>query len=47
MWESVAEEVKQTFLRFALPITWDFAEGNPLAPRDGFFLGAVQNVAVC
>ncbi len=44
IWESQAEEVKQTFLRYALPITWDFAEGNPLAPNDRFFLGAVSNV---
>jgi len=45
IWESQAEEVKQTFLRYALPITWDFAEGNPLAPNDRFFLGAVSSVA--
>jgi adenine-specific DNA methylase len=45
IWEPVAEEVKQTFLRFALPITWDFAEGAPLAPLDRFFQGAIQNVA--
>ncbi|MEX0804102.1 MAG: DUF1156 domain-containing protein [Candidatus Binatia bacterium] len=44
IWEPVAEEVKQTFLRFALPITWDFAEGAPLAPLDRYFQGAVQNV---
>lgn len=44
IWESQAEEVKQTFLRYALPITWDFAEGNPLAPNDRFFLGAVSSV---
>src|SRR5262249_40259576 len=30
IWEPVASEIKQTFLRFALPITWDFAEANPL-----------------
>jgi putative DNA methylase len=45
IWEPVAEEVKQTFLRFALPITWDFAEGAPLIPLDRFFQGAVQNVS--
>ena len=45
IWESVAEEVKQTFLRFALPITWDFGEGNPLAPNERFFIGAIANVA--
>ncbi|OGA54124.1 MAG: hypothetical protein A3F74_24215 [Betaproteobacteria bacterium RIFCSPLOWO2_12_FULL_62_58] len=45
IWESQAAEVKQTFLRYALPITWDFAEGNPLAPNDRFFFGALSNVA--
>jgi len=45
IWESVAGEVKQTFLRFALPITWDFAEANPLVTNGRFFLGAISNVA--
>jgi putative DNA methylase len=45
IWEPAAGEVKQTFLRFALPITWDFAEGNPLAPNNRLFLGALGNVA--
>ncbi len=44
IWEPVASEIKQTFLRFALPITWDFAEGNPLSQADRFFNGAVSNV---
>lgn len=45
IWEPVASEIKQTFLRFALPITWDFAEGNPLSEADRYFNGAVSNVA--
>ena len=45
IWEPKATEVKQTFLRFALPITWDFAEANPLAPNDRYFVGAVSSVA--
>ena len=44
IWESAASEVKQTFLRFALPITWDFAEGNPLAMVDRYFAGGITNV---
>ncbi len=44
IWEPVAAEIKQTFLRFALPITWDYAEANPLAPVDRFFNGAVSNI---
>ena len=39
IWEPVASEVKQTFSRFALPITWDYAEGNPLASVDRLFAG--------
>src|SRR6266487_4051497 len=44
IWESVAGEIKQTFLRFALPITWDFAEANPLSISDRFYNGAILNV---
>lgn len=44
IWEPVAGEIKQTFLRFALPITWDFAEANPLAEVDRFYTGAISNV---
>ena len=43
IWEPVAGEIKQTFLRFALPITWDFAEANPLIQNDRFYNGAIQN----
>ena len=45
IWEPVASEVKQTFSRFALPITWDYAEGNPLASVDRLFAGGVLSVA--
>ncbi len=44
IWEPVASEIKQTFLRFALPITWDFAEANPLSVNDRFYNGAISNV---
>lgn len=44
IWEPVASEIKQTFLRFALPITWDFAEANPLTSNDRFYVGAISNV---
>ena len=44
IWEPNAGEVKQTFLRFALPITWDFAEGNPLSEADRYFTGGVSCV---
>jgi len=45
IWEPVAAEVKQTFLRFALPITWDYAEGNPLSTVDRYYRGGISNVA--
>ena len=45
VWEPVASETKQTFLRFALPINWGFAEANPLASVDRLFAGGVANVA--
>jgi putative DNA methylase len=44
VWEPVAAEVKQTFLRFALPITWDFGEANPLSPTDRYYSGALAGV---
>lgn len=44
IWDSGACEVKQTFLRFALPITWDFAEANPLAPVDRYYIGGLSKV---
>jgi hypothetical protein len=44
IWDQAAGEVKQTFLRFALPITWDFAEGNPLSEADRYFNGGVSCV---
>ncbi len=44
LWDSAAEEVKQTFLRFALPITWDFSEANPMSAVDRYFTGGLSKV---
>ncbi|MCG3212545.1 MAG: hypothetical protein FOGNACKC_06215 [Anaerolineae bacterium] len=44
IWESVAGEIKQTFLRYALPITWDFAESNPTLTLNRYYLGALDSV---
>ena len=44
IWEPAASEIKHTFGRFALPITWDYAEGNLLGPADRLFAGGVSNV---
>lgn len=36
-WESIRQEIKNLFSRQAIPMIWDFVEGNPLfAPRSGF-----------
>lgn len=43
VWENGAEEVKHLFMRWALPVTWDFAEGNPLAPIERFYLGGLNS----
>ena len=44
IWEQNAEEVKQTFLRFAFPIIWDFAESNPLFDSNRYYKGAIDSV---
>ncbi|GAK56804.1 cyclin-dependent kinase inhibitor family protein [Candidatus Vecturithrix granuli] len=42
IWESGGELVKQTFLRFALPMTWDFSESNPFLIANKYYLGAIH-----
>ena len=37
---------KQTFPRFALPITWDFGEANPLSEADRYLRGSLEWVRV-
>lgn len=43
IWEHGAEEVKHVFMRWALPITWDFAEANVLAPVERFYIGGLNS----
>lgn len=43
IWEKGAEEVKHMFMRWALPITYDFSEANPLAPIERFFIGGINS----
>jgi adenine-specific DNA methylase len=43
IWENGAEEVKHVFMRWALPMTWDYAEANPIAPTKRFFIGGVNS----
>ncbi|MCB4860947.1 DUF1156 domain-containing protein [Sphingobium sp. PNB] len=39
MWNSIGEKIEQTFARPALPITWQFAEGNPFSNSSGDWTG--------
>ncbi|GJH23038.1 DUF1156 domain-containing protein [Caballeronia novacaledonica] len=41
-WDSKSEKVQQVFGRQALPMTWDFVEGNPLSQSTGNFLGQID-----
>jgi putative DNA methylase len=46
IWDSAAGEVKQTFSRFAFPITWDCAEANPLSGADRYYVGGIIYAAL-
>ena len=41
-WYVPGENVKHTFVRYALPITWDFAESNPLFAGGGSWSSAIS-----
>ncbi len=41
-WDTKGENVQQVFARQALPMTWDFVEGNPLSSSTGNFNGQVN-----
>jgi len=42
LWEPGNGEVKHTFARYAFPITWDFAEANPLTQSNRFYSGGTE-----
>jgi len=42
---ALSEFLCHTFTRFALPITWDFVEGNPIGQTSGNYAGALDWVA--
>ena len=44
VWENGAEEIKHIFMRWALPLTWDYAEANILAPVERFFIGGLGSI---
>jgi len=41
-WDTKGENVQQVFARQALPMTWDFVEGNPLSSSTGNFTGQID-----
>jgi len=43
---SLSEFLCHTFTRFALPITWDFVEGNPIGRTSGNYEGALDWVSL-
>jgi adenine-specific DNA methylase len=41
-WDNTRDNLQGTFTRFALPITWDFCEGNPLSEKTGNYLSNLE-----
>ena len=41
-WDSGGQNVQQVFARQALPMVWDFCEGNPFSNSSGNFLGQLD-----
>lgn len=46
-WDKGYTKLQGTFTRFALPITWDYCEGNPLSETTGNYLSNLLWVAEC
>jgi adenine-specific DNA methylase len=44
-WDMGYTKLQGTFTRFALPITWDYCEGNPLSATTGNYLANLEWVA--
>jgi len=43
-WDTGGENVQQVFARQALPMTWDFAESNPLSSSSGSWLNGFEYI---
>src|SRR5579884_1300357 len=41
-WDTLGENVQQVFARQALPMVWDFVEGNPFSNSSGNFMGQIE-----
>jgi putative DNA methylase len=44
-WQSNPDRLTQAFSRHAMPMTWDFAEANPLSEAGGGFVLTLQSLA--
>jgi putative DNA methylase len=44
-WDTKGENIQQVFARQALPMTWDFVEGNPFSNSTGNFVGQADYMA--
>ena len=45
-WDSSRQHARNVFARQAIPMTWDFAENNPLGQSSGSWLNCVSGIAV-
>jgi putative DNA methylase len=43
-WEPIAQCPRHLFARQAIPIIWDYAEGNPLGDRSGAWIVFVDGI---
>jgi len=43
-WATLREHARNTFGRQALPMVWDFAEGNPFSDSSGNFEGGISSI---
>ena len=41
-WDPTGQNVQQVFARQAIPMTWDFVEGNPFSNSSGNYVGQVR-----
>ena len=41
-WDNRGEKVQQVFARQAIPMNWDYTEGNPFSTSSGNFLGQLE-----
>ena len=44
-WSPDRESIRSTFVRQAIPMTWDYAESNPIPSGTGGLLGAIRWIA--